>query len=150
MHRNRRTRKNQFKSSVFYLHWSCRREERAQLTQAGKEGLRFHSSEGQNALWKFNALFSSEQRKPIRSSVFRNASPSNLTGYLHEGNMEHLLNKARSDSAKQEFHVESLNMCSGELQRQTEKQNLAFTRRTIRICRISTRTSSSTRRIIYL
>ena len=62
----------------------------------------------------------------IRSSVFRNANPSNLTVSLLEGNNYHLLNQARSDLAKQELHVESLNKCIGELQRQTEAQRLAL------------------------
>ena len=45
------------------------REVSAQLTQAGKESLRSHSSEGQKALGKLNALFSSELGNLIRSSV---------------------------------------------------------------------------------
>ena len=61
----------------------------------------------------------------IRSSVFRNANPSNLTGSLLEGNKDHLLNHTRSHLAKQELHIESLNKCIGELQRQTEAQRLA-------------------------
>ena len=101
------------------------REVSAQLTQAGKESLRSHSSEGQKALVKPNALFSSEQGNLIRSSVFRNANPSNLKGYLLEGSKDHVLNQARSDLAKQELHVESPNKCIGELQRQTEEQRLA-------------------------
>ena len=45
-----------------------------------------------------------------RSGVLcSNASPSNLRGSLLEGNKDHLLNQARSDLAKQELHVESLN-----------------------------------------
>ena len=36
-----------------------------------------------------------------------------------------LLNQARSDLAKQELHVESLNKCIGELQRKMEEQRLA-------------------------
>ena len=68
----------------------------------------------QKALEKPNALFSSEQGNLIRSSVFRNADPSNLRGSLLEGNKDHLLNQARSDLAKQELHVESLNKCIGE------------------------------------
>ena len=36
-----------------------------------------------------------------------------------------MLNQARLDLAKQELHVESLNKCIGELQRQTEEQRLA-------------------------
>ena len=56
--------------------------------------------------------------------MFRNANPSNLRGSLLQGNKDHLLNQARSDLAKQELHVESLNKCTGELQRQTEEQRL--------------------------
>ena len=37
-----------------------------------------------------------------------------------------LLNQARSDLAKQELHVEFLNKCIGELQRQTEEQRSAI------------------------
>ena len=101
------------------------REVSAPLTQAGKESLRSHSSKGQETLGKPDALFSSKQGNLIRSSVFRNANPSNLRGSLLEGNKDHLLNQARSDLAKQELHVESLNKCIGELQRQTEEQRLA-------------------------
>ena len=68
---------------------------------------------------------STEQGNLIRSSVFRNANPSNLRGSLLDGNKDHLLNQARSDLAKQELHVESLKKCIGELQRQTEAQRLA-------------------------
>ena len=103
------------------------REVSAQYTQADrKDSLRSHPSEGQQALVKPNALSSSEQGNLIRSSVFRNASPSNLRGSLLEGNKDHLLNRARSDLALQELHVESLNKCIGELQRQTEEQRLAL------------------------
>ena len=98
----------------------------AQLTQAGKESLRFHSSEGQKDSGKPDALFSSEQGNLIRSSVFRNANPSNLRGSLLEGNKDHLLNQARSDLAKQELHAESLNKCIGNLQKRTEEQRLAL------------------------
>ena len=58
--------------------------------------------------------------------MFRNAIPSNLRGSLLEGDKDYLLNQARSDLAKQELHVESLNKCIGELQRQTEEQGLAL------------------------
>ena len=58
--------------------------------------------------------------------MFRNANPSNLRGSLLAGNKDHLLNQARSDLAKQEPHVESLNKCIGELQRPTEEQRLAL------------------------
>ena len=92
----------------------------------------------QRASVKPDALFSSEQGNLIRSSVSRNANPSNLRGSLLEGDKDHLLNQARSDLAKQELHVESLKKCIGEVQRQTEKQRL-----TLQDAR------STTRRIIY-
>ena len=57
--------------------------------------------------------------------MFRRANPSTLRGSLLEDNKDHLLNQARSDLAKQELHVESLNKCIGELQRQTEEQRPA-------------------------
>ena len=98
----------------------------AQYTQAErKESLRSHSSEGQKAPGKSGALFSSEPRNMIMSSVFRNANLSKLRGSSLEGYNDHLLNQARSNLAKQELHVESLNECIGELQRQTEEQRLA-------------------------
>ena len=80
----------------------------------------------QKASVKPDTLFSAEQGHLLRSSVFRNANPSNLRGSLLEGNKDHLLNQARSDLAKQELHVEFLNNCIGELQRQTEEQRLAL------------------------
>ena len=80
------------------------------------KSLKYHSTEGQKALLKPNALFSSEQGNMIRSSVFRNATPSILREYVLEGNKDHLFNQARSDLAKQELHVESLNKCIGHLQ----------------------------------
>ena len=96
-------------------------------TQADrKESFRSHSSDGQKASAKPDALFSSEQGNLIRSSVFRNANPSNLKGSLLEGIEDHLLNQARSVLAKKELHVESLNKCIGELQRHTEGQRLAL------------------------
>ena len=36
----------------------------------------------------------------MRSSVFGNANPSNLSGTLLEGNKDHLLSQARSDQAE--------------------------------------------------
>ena len=72
------------------------REVRAQFSQADqKKNLKSHSSQNQKTLVKPNALFSTEQGNLIRSSVFRNANPSNLRGSLLEGNNNHLLNQAR-------------------------------------------------------
>ena len=54
------------------------REVSAQYSQADrKHSLRSHSFEGQRASEKSDVLFSSEQGNLIRSSVFRNADPSN-------------------------------------------------------------------------
>ena len=65
-----------------------------------------HSSEGRKATGRLVALFSptrNEQRNPMWSSVF--------SGTLLAGNKDHLLNQARSDLARKEIHVESLNKC---------------------------------------
>ena len=43
-----------------------------------------------------------------------------------EGNKDHLPSQARSDLAKKEFHVESRNKCTGDLQKRTEAQNKAL------------------------
>ena len=59
------------------------------------------------------------------SSVFGNANLSNLSGTLLEGNKDHLLSQARSDLAKRELHVDSLNKCIGDLQKRMEAQRRA-------------------------
>ena len=87
-----------------------------------------HSSEDQRASGRPVALFSpkrNEQRNQMWSSVLGNANLSNLSGTLLEGNEDHLLNQARSDLAKRELHVGSLNKCIGDLQKRTEAQNRA-------------------------
>ena len=58
--------------------------------------------------------------------MFGNANLSNLSGILLEGNKDHLLSQARSDLAKRELHVESLNKCNGDLQKRSEAQNRAL------------------------
>ena len=45
---------------------------------------------------------------------------------LLAGDKDQLLNQARSDLAKRELHVESLNKCIGDLQKRTEAQNRAL------------------------
>ena len=65
------------------------------------------------------ALFSprrNEERYQILSSVF--------SGTLLAGNKDHLLNQARSDLARKEIHVESLNKCIDDLQKRTEVQDI--------------------------
>ena len=65
-------------------------------------------------------MFSSKSR----SSVLKNADPSNLGRSLLEGNNDHFcLSQARSDLMKQELQIESLNNCISELQ-QTYAQRL--------------------------
>ena len=76
-----------------------------------KEKFKVSFISSQKASGKPDALFSSEQGNLIRNSVFRKTNPSNLRGTLLEGDKDHLLNQARSDLAKQELHVESLNKC---------------------------------------
>ena len=88
-----------------------------------------HSSEDQRASGRPTALCSpkcNEQRKQMWSSVSRNANPSDLSGTLLEGDKDHLLSQARSDLARRELHVESLNRCIGDLQKRTEAQNRAL------------------------
>ena len=84
-----------------------------------------HSSEDQRASGKPAALFSpkrNEQRNQMWRSVFGNANQSNLSGTLLEGNKDHLLNQARSDLAKRELHVESLNQCIADLQNERRRK----------------------------
>ena len=49
-----------------------------------------------------------------------NANPSYFSGTLLEGDKDQLLNQARSDLARKEIHVESLNKCIDDLQKRTE------------------------------
>ena len=65
---------------------------------------------------------------------FGNANLSHLSGTLPEGSKYHLLSQARSDLAKRELHVESLNKCIDDLQKRTEVQKQGTTGRTKRIC----------------
>ena len=60
------------------------------------------------------------------SSVFGKANLSNFSGTLLEGSKDHLLSQARSDPAKRERHVESLNNCIGDLQKRTEVHDRAL------------------------
>ena len=91
-----------------------------------------HSSEDHRASGKPAALFSPkrhEQRNQMWTSVFGNANLSNMSGSLLESNKDLLLSEARSDLAKRELHVESLNKCIGDLQR-TEAQKKGIACRT--------------------
>ena len=73
------------------------------------------------------ATFSLRREEPedqLKSSVSKNADPSNLGKSLLEGNKDHLLSQERSEIMKQEHQVESLNNCISELQQQTYAQRL--------------------------
>ena len=73
------------------------------------------------------ALFScgsEEPGKQFKSSVFRNADPSNVGRSLLEGNKDHLLSQARSELMRQEHQVGSLNICISEIQQQAYAQRL--------------------------
>ena len=100
----------------------------ANRTQANlREGLMSSSSQEPSAPVKPAALFSLGSEEPgsqFKSSVFKNAEPSNLGRCLLEGNKDHLLSQAKSELAKQEHHVEPLNNCISELQQQAYAQRL--------------------------
>ena len=73
------------------------------------------------------ALFSLGTAKPghqFKSSVFRNADPSNVGRSLLEGKKDHLLSQAKSELMRQEHQVGSLNICISELQQQAHAQRL--------------------------
>ena len=75
----------------------------------------------------FRLRLSRESEEPvnlIKSSIFKNADPSNLGRSLLEGNKDHLLSQARSNLVKQELQVESLNNCISVLQQQAYAQRL--------------------------
>ena len=84
-------------------------------------------SQEPRATQKPAAMFSSgnqEQGNQFKSSIFKNADPSNVGGSLLDGNKDHLLNQARSEIMKQQHQVESLNSCINELQQQAYAQRL--------------------------
>ena len=58
--------------------------------------------------------------------MFGNADVSNSSETLLEGKEDHLLNRARTDLARREIHVESLNKCIDDLQKRTEVQDRAL------------------------
>ena len=84
----------------------------AKRTQAGRrESLMSNSSQETRASGKLAAMFFTRKRRTgntIKSSIFKNANPSNLGRSLLEGNEDHLLSQARSDLMKQELQVVSV------------------------------------------
>ena len=92
-----------------------------------RESLMSSSSQERRAYGKPDAMFSSgsqETGNQFKSSVFKNADPSNLGRSLVEGNKDHVLSQARSDLKKQEHQVGSLHDCISELQQQAYAQRL--------------------------
>ena len=108
--------------------FSQERGANANRTQAVlRKSLMSRSSQDRVHREKPAAMFSLRSEEPgnqFKSSVFRNADPSNLGRSLLEGNKHHLLSQARSELMKQEHQVESLNCCISELQQQTYAQRL--------------------------
>ena len=87
----------------------------------------FSSSQDPSAPVKPAALFSFGNEEPgnqFKSSVFRNADPSNVGRSLLEGNKDHLLIPAKSELMRQEHQVGSLNNCISELQQHAHAQRL--------------------------
>ena len=86
------------------------------------------------------------KRNQTWSSVFEKANVSNLGETLFEGNKDHLLNPARTEIARREIHVESLNKCINDSQKGGTRQDI--TRSAKRSCRISLRTNWIARGIL--
>ena len=88
-----------------------------------------HRSQDQRASGRRAASFSpkrNEQRNKMWSSLFGNANVSNMSETLLEGNKDHLLNRARTDRARREIHVGSLNKCINMIyKKQTYTTNLS-------------------------
>ena len=66
------------------------------------------SSQEPRAHGKPDAMFSSGSKEPgnqFKSSIFKNADPSNWGRSLFEGNKDHLLSQARSELMRQEHPV---------------------------------------------
>ena len=55
---------------------------------------------------------SNEPGNQLKSSIFKNADPSNLGRSLVESNKDHLLSHAKSELMRQENQVGSLNNCT--------------------------------------
>ena len=96
------------------------------ITREGKAWCQVHL---RNREHRGNQLqcFSSRSNEPgshLKSSIFKNADPSNLGRSFLEGNKDHLLSQARSELMRQEHQVGSLNDCISELQQQACAQRL--------------------------
>ena len=97
------------------MQWTCRKSEVNAQTS--------HSSEGREASGKPVALFSprrdEERERETKCGVLRSV------GFYAQAIKITLLNQARSDLARKEIHMESLNKCV-DLQKRTEVQERAL------------------------
>ena len=59
-----------------------------------------------------------------KEAMFRFSNPASFAKSLLDGNGDHLLAEARFELMKQEYKVDSLNTCIGELQQKTHAQRL--------------------------
>ena len=101
--------------------------ERTQADHSRRESLMSSSSQESSALGKPAAMFSSgiqESGNQLKSSIFKNADPSNPGRSLLEGNKDHLLSQARSELMRQVHEVGALKNCISELQQQAYGQRL--------------------------
>ena len=93
-----------------------------------RKGFMSSSSQEPSAPGKPSALFSFGDEEPghqFKSSVFKNADPSNLGRSLLEGRKkDHLLSQAKTELMKQEHQVGSLNNCISELQQHAYARRL--------------------------
>ena len=110
---------------------SCRKEGQVQKSaHAGlRKGLMSSSSQEPSAPWKPAALLAIGNEEPgdqFKSSVFRNAGPSNVGWSLLEGNKDHLLSQPKSELMREEHQVESFNSCVSELQQHAYAQRLEY------------------------
>ena len=91
------------------------------------KGLMSSSSKEPSAPGKLAALISlgkKELANQFKSSVFRNADPSNVGRSLRKGNKDPLLSQAKSELMRREHQVGGLNNCISELQQHAHAQRL--------------------------
>ena len=151
-------------------HCTYRSEEQVQndrkLYHSERENLMLSSSQDLTSTGKVVAVFSSQNRfnqdtfsdrdefSLRRQQVFgsnepliRFSDPANVAKSLLEGNKDDSLSQARSELMKPEHKVEFLNTCMSALQAANLCSAIGIGGRPSRICRISKRASSTTRRV---
>ena len=84
------------------------------ITQEGRAWSQIHLKSHER-LGNLLQCFYQEPGNQVKSSIFKNADPSNVGRSLLEGNKDHLLSQARSELMRQEPQGGSLNNCISEL-----------------------------------